>query len=108
MNQLQFLLIGFCVSGFFGSLSLFTPNLPWKDSTFLFRKEKKQEYLRYSNKFFGKTWLFIGFSSLILFLLSLFTSINIPLRWIFILYMVFLLLMRFLLEINWRKIADSH
>lgn len=67
MSSLQFLLIGFCTVGFFGSLSLFTPNTLWNDLTYFFRKDKKA-YLKYSNRFHGKGYLAMGVSSLVFFI----------------------------------------
>ncbi|MBV7392231.1 hypothetical protein KUA55_16230 [Enterococcus sp. ALS3] len=107
MNQLQFLLVGFCVIGFFGSLSLFTPNVPWRDFTVFFRKEKKTEYLQYSNKFLGKTWLAIGCSSLVILLISFVIKIDIHFQLIIISYITFLLVMRIMLEISWQKTKNN-
>ncbi|MGG5333915.1 hypothetical protein IGI46_005085 [Enterococcus sp. AZ163] len=107
MKEFQYLLLGLCIIGFFGSISMFTPNTPWNDITYLFRKVDKQKYLRYSNKFFGKTWLTVGISSLILFLLTLIIKINIPIQLILFLFFIYLFIRVVLLEVGWRKVANK-
>lgn len=42
---------------FFGSLSVFTPKVSWRDLTIYIRKNK-QEYLTFSNKFRGRYLFF--------------------------------------------------
>ena len=106
MEEFQYLLIGLCIMGFFGSLSVFTPHTPWNDITYLFRKVDKQKYLQYSNKFFGKTWLTIGISSLILLLLTWAIKINIPIQLILFLFFLYLFIKIVLLEVGWRKIVN--
>ncbi|MGM0239886.1 hypothetical protein [Enterococcus sp. AZ103] len=107
MSQVQFLLVAFCALGFFGSLSILTPSVPWRDFTILFRKEKKEEYLKFSNSFLGKTWLAVGCCSSILLLVTFVIRINIRPQLIIICFAVFLLVMRILLEISWQKNKNS-
>ncbi|EOL43197.1 hypothetical protein UC3_02174 [Enterococcus phoeniculicola ATCC BAA-412] len=103
MSQLQFIFLGFTVVGFFGSLSLITPNIQWKDFTVFFRKERRQKYLQYSNKYLGKVWLTVGIISLVLFATSLIFEFKINLYFTIFLYVSYLLVTRILLEISWRK-----
>ncbi|GAA3025801.1 hypothetical protein GCM10019998_22870 [Tetragenococcus solitarius] len=44
---------------FFGSLSVFTPKVSWRDLTIYIRKNK-QEYLTFSNKFRGRYLFFLA------------------------------------------------
>ncbi|MGM0125314.1 hypothetical protein IGI37_002712 [Enterococcus sp. AZ194] len=103
MNQTQFVLLGFTLIGFFGSLSLFTPNLAWKDISILFRKDRKKEYIQFSNRYFGKVWLVTGCVSLILLIVSYLIKMNLQAYLVIVFYLLFLLIMRILLEISWNK-----
>lgn len=65
-----FYLLCLTILGLFGSLSRFTPRIPWNDVTYLFRKERKAEYLAFSNQFMGKFWLGFAVVSFVLLLIN--------------------------------------
>ena len=102
MSSLQFLLIGFCTVGFFGSLSLFTPNTLWNDLTYFFRKDKRA-YLKYSNRFHGKVYLAIGVSSLVFLLVSVVVKLNLSLYFVCFSYVAFFIAMEILLQVGWNR-----
>lgn len=95
--------LAFVVVGLFGSLCWFTPNTPWSDITYFFRKRKK-EYLKLSNQIFGKYWLSVALISLVLLLLNYFQIIPFvsPIK-IFLVYLFSGIIPLILIELRWRQ-----
>jgi len=84
----------------FGSSSRFTPNTPWVDISYFFRKNKK-EYLKFSNIFRGNYFLILGLVSLAFFLLSLFIPFKINANYIFIFFLLYIFVAESVLQIKW-------
>lgn len=101
------LFLGFAVVSFFGSLSRFTPNTPWSDWSYLYRKNKKgknkEEYIKFSNIFRGNYLLIVGLVSLIFSVLSSFVTFEIEGKYIFIIYAVCLSITELILQVKWNN-----
>lgn len=101
---MRFLFGGFTLLFFFGSLSRFTPNIPWNDASILFRKNKT-DYINFSNKIRGIYCLVLGILCLLIFLSSFIFDYPNNESTVFIGFcsVVFLtIILEILVEIKWR------
>lgn len=86
---MYWIFLAFLVMGLFGSLMRFTPRLPWNDFTFLFRKERKAEYLAFANHFTANYWLGVAGVSLIGFLVTFLMGVKEDGRVLLIIFAVY-------------------
>lgn len=100
--KMRWIFVGIMVFGLFGSLSRFTPNTIWSDTTYFFRKNKK-DYLKFSNIFRGNYLLILGLISLIFSIISLFITIKIKDESIFILFIIYLVGAESILQLKWNS-----
>ena len=100
------LFVAIAFLGFFGSLSRFTPNTPWADVSYFFRKNKK-DYLAFSNKFRGNYYLILGLFSLVFFILSLFISFKMDGSFSFIVLVVYVCIAESILQIKWYNLQKD-
>lgn len=101
---MKWMLVGIMVLSLFGSLSRFTPNTPWTDTSYFFRKDKKS-YLKFSNIFRGNYLLILGIVSLIFSILSFFISFNITNEQIFIIFIFYSIIAETILQIKWIRLS---
>lgn len=99
---MKWMFIAITVVSLFGSLSRFTPNTPWKDVFYFFRKDKK-EYLKFSNVFRGNYLLISGLVSLIFSILSFFINFEINNSYIFLSFFVYVIIAESILQIKWNN-----
>lgn len=99
---MKWLFIVITIVSLFGSLSRFTPNIPWKDVFYFFRKEKK-EYLKFSNVFRGNYLLVSGLVSLMFSILSFFINFKINNNYIFLIFFVYVIIAESILQMKWNN-----
>ncbi|MGX7023804.1 hypothetical protein [Vagococcus hydrophili] len=102
MNETVWFFIAISIVSLFGSLSRFTPNTFWNDTSYFFRKNK-EEYLPFTNKLRGKCLLFFGVFNLVLsaFIYLLKISISLPILAAF--FIIGLIAIELIVEISWNK-----
>lgn len=102
MNETVRVFIAISFLSLFGSLSRFTPNTLWSDTSYFFRKNK-EEYLHFTNKLRGKCLLFFGGFNLVLssFIYLLKISISLPILAAFLIIGV--ITIELIVDISWNK-----